>query len=95
MSNKRPIHYEQHPVSRERKAALIAQGYRIVDAKFAPPGAAAETAPPADDAFVEVGATRFSDGHPQTDEGLAAAREALAETPKPRGKPGRKPKAGR
>ena len=35
MSN-RPIHYEPHPVSRERKAELIAAGFRIVDAKFKP-----------------------------------------------------------
>lgn len=32
----RPIAYEPHPVSPERKAELMAQGYRIIDAKFAP-----------------------------------------------------------
>lgn len=32
----RPIAYEPHPVSPERKAELVAQGYRIMDAKFAP-----------------------------------------------------------
>lgn len=31
--------YEPHPVSRERKAELRAQGYRIIDARFAPLGA--------------------------------------------------------
>jgi hypothetical protein len=36
--SERPIHYEPHPVSRERKAELIAAGFRIVDAKFAPKG---------------------------------------------------------
>lgn len=30
--------YEPHPVSPERKAELQAQGYRILDAKFAPAG---------------------------------------------------------
>lgn len=35
MSN-RPIHYEPHPVSRERKAEIIAAGFRIIDAKFKP-----------------------------------------------------------
>ncbi len=35
----RPIHYEPHPVSPERKAELIGEGFRIIDAKFAPPGA--------------------------------------------------------
>lgn len=32
----REIIYEPHPVSAERKAELMAQGFRIVDAKFAP-----------------------------------------------------------
>jgi hypothetical protein len=36
MSKNRPIHYEPHPVSRERKAQLVAQGLRIIDAKFRP-----------------------------------------------------------
>lgn len=35
----RPIHYEPHPVSRERKAELKAQGLAIIDSKFAPPAA--------------------------------------------------------
>lgn len=30
------IHYEPHPVSPERKAELRAQGFKIVDARFAP-----------------------------------------------------------
>jgi hypothetical protein len=34
----RPIHYEPHPVSQQRKAELLKQGVRILDAKFAPPG---------------------------------------------------------
>jgi hypothetical protein len=34
--NKRPVQYEPHPVSRERKLELKAQGFKIVDAKFAP-----------------------------------------------------------
>ena len=32
----KPIHYEKHPVSTERKAELIKQGVRIVDAVFKP-----------------------------------------------------------
>jgi hypothetical protein len=38
----KPIHYEPHPVSPERKAELVAQGVQIVDAIFAPPGEAVE-----------------------------------------------------
>lgn len=38
MSKEREIVYEPHPVSRERKAELLAQGKCIVDAKFAPEG---------------------------------------------------------
>jgi len=34
----RTIIYEPHPVSPERKAELLAQGYAIVDARFAPEG---------------------------------------------------------
>lgn len=30
--------YEPHPVSEKRKAKLQAEGYRIIDARFAPPG---------------------------------------------------------
>lgn len=33
----KPIHYEPHPVSPERKAELVAKGVRIVDAALAPP----------------------------------------------------------
>lgn len=38
-TRQRPVIYEPHPVSRERKAELRAQGYNIVDSKFAPPAA--------------------------------------------------------
>jgi hypothetical protein len=34
----REVWYEPHPVSPARKAELMAAGYRIVDALFAPPG---------------------------------------------------------
>lgn len=30
------IHYEKHPVSKERKAELNKQGYRIIDIRFQP-----------------------------------------------------------
>ena len=32
------IHFEPHPVSPERKAELRAQGFKIIDARFAPDG---------------------------------------------------------
>lgn len=32
----RPIAYEPHPVTPERKAELMAQGFKIVDAAFKP-----------------------------------------------------------
>lgn len=38
MAKPRPVWYEPHPVTPERKAHLIARGYRIIDAAFAPPG---------------------------------------------------------
>jgi len=36
------IAYEPHPVTPERKAELRAQGFKIIDARFAPPGEAVE-----------------------------------------------------
>jgi len=30
------IHYEPHPVSAERKAELVKQGFKIIDARFQP-----------------------------------------------------------
>lgn len=36
MNKDKPIHYEPHPVSLERKAELVAKGVRIIDAVFAP-----------------------------------------------------------
>lgn len=38
MSKERKVVYEPHPVSPERKAELIAGGYKIIDARFAPEG---------------------------------------------------------
>ena len=37
--------YEPHPVSQERKAELQAQGFRIIDARFAPAEEKVEPAP--------------------------------------------------
>ena len=39
MSEKK-IAYEPHPVSPERKAELVAKGYKIIDAIYAPKGEA-------------------------------------------------------
>ncbi len=36
MSKERKIAYEEHPVSAERKAELIAGGFRILDIVFQP-----------------------------------------------------------
>lgn len=50
MKQEKPIAYEPHPVSAERKAELIGQGFRIVDAIYAPaddePAAPAKPAKP-------------------------------------------------
>lgn len=37
-TQEKPIHYEPHPVSPERKAELVAKGVRIIDVAFAPEG---------------------------------------------------------
>lgn len=44
----KPIHYEPHPVSPERKAELIAKGVRIVDAIFDPNPKPAKAEKPAE-----------------------------------------------
>lgn len=38
MKAEKPVHYEQHPVTAERKAEIIAAGYRIIDIAYAPEG---------------------------------------------------------
>lgn len=48
----RPIAYEPHPVTLERKKELIGLGFRIIDVKFKPPGVAG-TLPPAGMKFME------------------------------------------
>lgn len=74
----RPIHYEPHPVTRERKAEIMAQGFRILDAKFRPK----DYAEPAAEEVPTV-----------SDEAAEPTVESLEPDPiKPRGRPGRKPK---
>jgi hypothetical protein len=50
----KPIKYEPHPVTPERKAELVAAGFKIIDARFAPDGAA-EAVDVADDSPQDVG----------------------------------------
>lgn len=80
----RPIHYEPHPVTPERKAELVAQGFRIMDAKFAPKDAKpVKVIPPIIEDEPEVEAF--------IDEAFDAIVAEVAEAPKPRR--GRKKKA--
>lgn len=46
----RPIHYEPHPVTPERKAELMALGVKIIDARFKP----ADTSAPEPNIVVEA-----------------------------------------
>jgi len=71
----RTIIYEPHPVSPERKAELLAQGYAIVDARFAPEGEKPVVEAPVEAAPIEAA----------PEEAPAVAEEA-PETPK-RGRP--------
>lgn len=36
MSKEKPVWYEPHPVTPERKAKLIAEGYKVLDIAFKP-----------------------------------------------------------
>jgi hypothetical protein len=66
------IKYEPHPVSPERKAELVAAGFKIIDARFAPAGAA-EAVDVSDDGLPAVGgaveAPRPRRGRPRKVEG--------------------------
>lgn len=94
----RPIAYEPHPVTPERKAELVSQGYRIVDARFAP----ADTQPVTTNVVtpVEPEPLPTPPAFEDSDEAEVAAfieaafndmNAELAEAPKPRR--GRKKKA--
>jgi hypothetical protein len=72
----RKVIYEPHPVSPERKAELRAQGYAIIDARFAPEGEKPVVAPVA--APVEVAPVEAPEAAP--------VEEVEAEAPK-RGRP--------
>ncbi len=80
--NERPIHYEPHPVSQERKAELLAKGVQIIDIKFKPKDE------PAASSAMPVEPQENGDGVWR-----GAIDEMPLAPPKPRGKPGRKPKA--
>lgn len=93
---KRPIWYEPHPVSAERKRELRAKGYRIVDAVYRPPEAKAPaaSAQPAEppDATATVAATSADGGTHDFAGDETGAREDLAGSP---AEYGRRRKGGR
>lgn len=70
MSKERKVIYEPHPVSAERKAELVAAGYKIIDARFAPKGEGEEVA---DEDTVDLGK---SSGDQFSDDQLRGAIEA-------------------
>jgi hypothetical protein len=47
VSKERKVIYERHPVSPERKKELMSQGFKIIDAVFAPPGTEVSSGQPA------------------------------------------------
>lgn len=72
------IAWEPHPVSPERKAELRAQGYRIIDARFAPEGA---LTPAAEAEEAGVGIDTNGDGKVSVAELRAALAERGIEVP--------------
>ena len=86
----RPIAYEPHPVSPERKAELVAQGYRIVDASFAPADAVVER-PKAEPKIIPPAIDDHEDAEVFIDEPIDAIVAEMVDAPKPRR--GRKKKA--
>lgn len=65
MTMSRPIAYEPHPVTPERKAELRAAGFKIVDAAFKP---ADEPAAPAQLTASKRGGKRAADATPEQQE---------------------------
>ncbi|WP_338195132.1 HeH/LEM domain-containing protein [Neisseria elongata] len=57
MMVEKPVFYEVHPVSDERRAALLAAGYLIIDAVFQPEGYENPPDPQADERPSEKGLT--------------------------------------
>lgn len=52
------VWYEQHPVAPERKAELVAAGYRILDVRFKPAGEESQEGEAAGDGGKEPEAKR-------------------------------------
>lgn len=87
MSKEQKIIYEPHPVTAERKAELRADGYKIIDAVFAPQGHARENGPTVAE---YVAAGYFAVNYPpkgyvsvSTDDEIAEAIAAQAAESKP------------
>lgn len=77
MSEEKPIAWETHPVSPERKAELIAAGFRIVDARFKPEGEPVATA-------VQPVADVVPDAETPTDAEIAQPAKRRGRPPKAR-----------
>lgn len=79
------IIYEQHPVTAERKAELRAQGYRIIDARFAPAApapASADFSPEGIDAMGKADVVELIEAHGASADrrkGVAKLRAQLKE----------------
>ena len=85
--SERPIIYEPHPVTPERKAELLAQGYCIIDAKYQPadeqqddpPSASAPKQMKVDELRAELTARGIEfDEKAKKDELLALLEQSLA-----------------
>lgn len=58
MIDERPVCYEPHPVTKERKAELLAEGWRILDAAFKPAEEPAQKLEPTAEPQVKASATK-------------------------------------
>lgn len=85
------IVYEPHPVSPERKAELRAQGFKIVDARFAPLDLTEAVGADALQAKTETKAEAEAALHPLDHDGDGKPGGSLPDSVAPRRR-GRKPK---
>mgnify|MGYP000946930389 CR=1 FL=1 len=75
----RVVWYEPHPITQERKRELVGRGYKIIDARFAPPGWRGESDGTAEAATDPV--AKHDDGYPSCDKLRAVIRSKTGKAP--------------
>ena len=78
--NERVVWYEPHPITQERKRELVGLGYKIIDARFAPPGWRGESVGAAEATPEPV--AKNDDDYPSDDKLRAVIRSKTGKAPR-------------